>query len=391
MKCLLTKSVIDKALQAKQRTQLWDTKVLGLYAEIRDNGRGSFFIRHTLPESGKKTVLVGPVGVLSVTDAREKARSLLNQAYMGEDLIAKRKLQSSCPTVNQVFEQYYLPFVKTYKRSWITDDSLYKNHVAEQIGHLPLIKVREDDIANLQQQMRFKGLSPSTCNRVITLLRFLFNLAIKRWKIKGFTENPTQDIQFYPVHNQQQTFLTPDAITRLHKATQAQRIKPHIVAFLSLTGVRKRNALDAKWQEIDWVNQSWTIPITKSGRSQTVFLSAEALQLLASVPRDPKNSYIFPNAKTGMPYQSIYSSWDKSRKAAQLPNVRLHDLRHTFASLLINSGHSLYVVQKALGHNNPRITARYAHLADSTLRNANQSVGAMVKNSLQTLLETNHA
>lgn len=389
MKCLLSKSVIQKALNAQKRTQLWDTQIIGLYAEIRENRQGSYFLRYQLPESGKKTILIGPTNILSVNEAREKAKSLLAQAYLGEDLVLKRQQQANCPSFDTVFKEYYLPYVKTYKRSWGTDTSLYKNHIQPSIGHLSLVKIREDEIANLQQLMRLKGLAASTCNRVIILLRFFFNLLIKRWKIAGLTLNPTQNIELYPVYNQQQTFLTQPEIFRLLKATQARTGSPnlaYIVGFLSLTGVRKRNALDAKWQEIDWENQSWLIPTTKSGRSQTVYLSDEVMQLLRSIPKDPECPYIFPNPHTGKPYQSIYSSWNKARQAALLPHVRLHDLRHTFASLLINSGHSLYVVQKALGHHNPKVTARYAHLADTTLRNASQSVGTIVKEGLLPLL-----
>ena len=163
---------------------------------------------------------------------------------------------------------------------------------------------------------------------------------------------------------------------------------PYIISLLSLTGVRMSNALQACWSEFNEANQTWVIPMTKSGRPQTIQLSNEVIQLIQILPSRGQSEYLFPNPLTGKPFGTIFHSWDTARKNVGLSHVRLHDLRHTFASLLINAGHSLYVVQKALGHHNPKVTMRYAHLADDTLKQANNAVGGLIKAGINTILES---
>ena len=139
---------------------------------------------------------------------------------------------------------------------------------------------------------------------------------------------------------------------------------------LVLTGARKRELLDARWEDFDEARQVWRIPMTKAGKARHVPLSDGMVRLLHTVPRFPGCPFVVPNPKTLRPYVSIYAAWDTARKAAGLPEVRVHDLRHSFASFLINAGRSLYEVQKILGHTQMRTTQRYAHLSQDTLLTA---------------------
>jgi integrase len=158
----------------------------------------------------------------------------------------------------------------------------------------------------------------------------------------------------------------------------------HIILFLIYTGARKREALDAKWQDIDWDKKSWRIPKTKSGKVRHIPLSKGALSVLealenlclegrlgrhlkASCLADMSYRYIFPNIRTGQPYVSFFYSWNAARVRAGMPDLRVHDLRHSFASFLVNAGRSLYEVQELLGHADIRTTSRYAHLSRERL------------------------
>jgi integrase len=143
-----------------------------------------------------------------------------------------------------------------------------------------------------------------------------------------------------------------------------------IVPMLILTGARKREVLDAKWADFNLERKHWLIPMTKSGKARHVPLSDGALMVLSAVPRLPDCDWAFPNPQTSEPYVSIYYPWDTARKLAGLADVRMHDLRHSFASLLINSGRTLYEVQRLLGHTQIKTTQRYAHLSEDTLRAA---------------------
>jgi integrase len=141
----------------------------------------------------------------------------------------------------------------------------------------------------------------------------------------------------------------------------------------TFTGARKREALDARWEDFDFERRLWRIPTTKLGKPRHVPLSDGVLSLLTSMPRSLKSPYVFANPKTGKAYVSFFASWDTARTKAGLSDVRVHDLRHSFASLLINSGRSLYEVQKLLGHTQIKTTQRYAHLAPETLLDASNA------------------
>ena len=134
---------------------------------------------------------------------------------------------------------------------------------------------------------------------------------------------------------------------------------------LILTGARKREVLDAKWEDFDFIRRLWRIPTTKLGKPRHVPLSDGVLNLLSAMER--KGDWVFANPKTNKPFVSIFCAWNTARAKAGLSDVRVHDLRHSFASLLINSGRSLYEVQKLLGHTQVKTTQRYAHLAPETL------------------------
>jgi integrase len=128
--------------------------------------------------------------------------------------------------------------------------------------------------------------------------------------------------------------------------------------------------LDSRWEDFDLSLRQWRIPVTKAGKPRYVPLSDGVLRLLASVPHDDDCPWMFPNPKTRCPYVSFFYSWDTARRKAGLGDVRIHDLRHSFASLLINAGRSLYEVQTILGHTQIKTTQRYAHLAPQTLLDA---------------------
>ncbi len=147
-----------------------------------------------------------------------------------------------------------------------------------------------------------------------------------------------------------------------------------IILMLVLTGARKRELLDAKWDDFDLDRRAWRIPVTKSGRPRTVPLSDTALDVLAGVPRIEGCEYAFANPRTKKPFVSIFHGWDTARKRAGLEDVRIHDLRHSFASFLINAGRGIYEVANLLGHTQLKTTQRYAHLADQTLRDAVNTV-----------------
>lgn len=207
----------------------------------------------------------------------------------------------------------------------------------------------------------------------------MFNLA-KRWEVEGVEHNPTDRYTIKQPKQHRERYLDRAETQRLIAALEHSKNPQlkYIVPLLLLTGARKREALDARWQDMDFERRFWRIPFTKSGRERYVPLSDAVLALLARVPRYDRCDWVFPNPKTLKPYRAIYHSWHTARTQAGLSDVRMHDLRHSFASFLVNAGCSIYDVQKLLGHANVSMTQRYSHLSQERLLTAANVAGDYV-------------
>lgn len=147
---------------------------------------------------------------------------------------------------------------------------------------------------------------------------------------------------------------------------------------LLLTGARRGEVLHAKWEDFDTKTMTWRIPISKSGKARHVPMSAGVINILDTIPRIKDCPYVFANPKTQKPFKQPFQAWDTARKKAGLSDVRMHDLRHSFASFLVNAGKDLYVVQKILGHTQVKTTQRYAHLSQDTLLAAANDVSMLI-------------
>ena len=156
----------------------------------------------------------------------------------------------------------------------------------------------------------------------------------------------------------------------------------YIVMFLILTGARRNEALHAEWSHFDLESMVWTIPLSKSGKVHHVPITSDLKALLKSIPRISGNNFVFPSKKTGKPFINIYTSWNTARTNAGLRNVRLHDLRHTFASTLVNAGVPLHNIQLLLGHHNISVTQRYAHLSKDSLMSSAEVAGSLLPDIL---------
>ncbi len=190
-----------------------------------------------------------------------------------------------------------------------------------------------------------------------------------RWGIPGCETNPTKAIPRKPLNNARERFLSGEEADRLRAAAAASRNTqlPHIVDLLLFTGARVRELLDARWESVDADRRLWLIPISKTGKSRHVPLSGPAMDVIASLPRFPDCPWLIPNPETGEPFVSIKHAWQGARKAAKLPGLRIHDLRHSAASFMVNGGVDLFAVGKVLGHASIQSTQRYSHLANDTL------------------------
>lgn len=379
-KAAITRSFVAAAACAPGRNKVdfFDVDQRGFMLEVRASGGKTYYQRYTDERGRERQYKIGPADALTLDQARRKARIVLAQALLGENPQDRRKELRAIPTLAELVRDRYLPHVKSYKRSWCTDETVLRIHVLPALGALHIDEITGTAIADLITAMRDKGYATGTTNRVLILLRYIFNLA-RKWKIPGVRENPTVGLSTAP-DVQRDRFLTPDETQRLIASINVDenRIAAQAIMLLLLTGARRNEVSHAKWEYVDWVKRSLLVPISKTGRPRSIALNGQALALLRSVAPVPGNPYIFPSPVTGRPSASLHFPWARIRERALLDDVRLHDLRHSYASFLVNNGISLYVVQGLLGHTQPRTTQRYAHLAQDTLLEAAEVVGRVV-------------
>ena len=370
-RCYLTLSFIH-SLQLEppsKRIMYMDTDFRSLLLEMRPSGAGTWYFRYK--ESEKyKLFRIGGVDEISVLEAKAKAFELQRSVLRhGEGKTISDEFRVQRLTFSAFIHEHYTPHAKSRKRSWKAEQGILRRDILPLLGKMQLDSITRFTLIRWQESMLGKGLAASTCNRALFLLKYAFNCA-RRW---GFiVESPARDVQALPEREFRERYLSEEEARRLLDVLEGDKDQQaaHVIRLLLFTGARKSEILAARWENVDVGRCILTVPLSKSGKARHIPLSDAALNVLANIPRS--SEWLFPSPKTAGHMTSIFKAWDRVRTKAMLKDVRLHDLRHSFASFLVNDGCSLYEVQKILGHHDPRVTTRYAHLAqDSLLRAAN--------------------
>jgi len=358
-----------------KRLIYFDTICRGLVFEVRQSGGKTYYLRYTDKYGKPRQPKLGNYEDLTLSQVRGELARIRNLMALGQNPFADKVIAKLTPTFEEHIAQKHLPYIQSYKRSWETDVSVLKNHLLPAFGKMHLDEIKREHVVQMVKDRLALGAAPGTANRQLILLRYIYNCAIK-WEIPGVTVNPTKGIPLLEENNKKERYLSVEETQRLYNAVlrSENTMLKYIIPMLILTGARKREVLDAKWQDFDLEQKRWRIPMTKSGKPRYVPLSEGALGILITVPRIQDCDYVFANPDTAKPYVSVFHSWDTARTRAGLSDVRIHDLRHSFASLLVNSGRTLYEVQNILGHADVKTTQRYAHLSPDTLLDATNSV-----------------
>jgi integrase len=368
----LSSDIIRTAIcpNGKKRIEIFDKGTPGLGLEVRISGNKTYYFHYRDFHGKQKQYRISDAKSITFDQAKKAVIKLRGQIALGIDPVSEKTTLRQVPTFADFINDRYMPFVKGYKRSWNADDSYLRNHLLPLFGKKHLDEITKHDVIQFHHGMRAKNYALGTCNRCLILLRYAMNLAV-RWEIPGVKVNPTKDVALFEDLNKKERFLTEAEAQKLYESVcqSENTMLQYIIPMLILTGARKREVLDAKWEDFDLVRKQWRIPVTKTGRPRHVPLSDGVLHLLDSIPHD-NCPWVFANPKSRKPYVSIFISWNSARKRAGLADVRIHDLRHSFASFLVNAGRSLYEVQKILGHTQIKTTQRYAHLSQDTLLDA---------------------
>ena len=379
---VLTQAAVNK-LSTTTRKLVADGGCRGLYVDVRPKSC-SYVFRYTDHARKQRCEQIGPTHLLKLAEARLMAFGLARRLVLGEDLKASKiaaKISEPEPvTFREFFEGRYLAHARVTRRSLTSEISTVNRNILPVIGNQPLRVISRGQVTALIHGLSAKGQAATTVNRTLAHIRSIFNRAIE-WEIDGLEKNPAKGIKPLPDRKRHERYLSPVEAHQLLDAVSQSKNKmlPLIVAFLLLTGCRKREVLDARWEHIDLERGRLTIPLSKNGKPRHVPLSPAARDVLVKsrmllIERlgsiEAGNGWVFPNLDTRKPFLKMQSGWMRARRMAGLDGLRVHDLRHSFASALVNRGMTLYDVKEALGHSSMVTTQRYAHLAPQRLMNA---------------------
>jgi integrase len=368
----LSHDFVSKAIcpEGKKKIVYWDSAIKGFILEVRASG-STYALRFRDQRNSQKQHKIGSAKDISFEKARRAAEKARGMVVLNQDPSEEKRIKRRVPTLSYFVQFHYLPYIKKDKRSWKVDDSMLRCHIIPKFGSQHMDKICTQAVIDFHHGLVSTGLAKGTANRGQVLLKYMFNLALK-WKVPGVTENPAAGVKLFEANNARERFLTAEETQRLLAAVEKSKNTQlkYIVPLLLLLGCRKRELLDARWEEFDLERRIWRISMSKSGKSRHVPLSKAALEIIQKLPRFEGCPYILPSPISMKPFSQIHKAWNNARIAAGIPDVRMHDLRHSMASNMVNSGRSLYEVSQVLGHSQLKTTQRYAHLSQETLLEA---------------------
>ena len=363
----ITKRSVDAIKAGGTDTVYWDGELTGFGLRVRRSGRKSYVVQTRI--AGKLCwFTIGPHGPLNPDQARARALEILACAKRGidpRDADARREAEPSMADLGRRFLEEYVPVhckpstQEEYRRS-------VRLFVDPVIGELRVPEVQRKDIAALHHGLRDK---PYQANRTLGVLSKMFSLAeVWGWRPDG--SNPCRHVKRYKEHKRER-FLSPEETEQLGQVLrEAEEEMPSAVAafrLLLLTGCRMSEIRDLRWEYVK--DDCIELPDAKTG-GRVVPLGPEARAVLSAIPRDEDNPWVIAGRLPGSHLTDLQRPWRRIRKQAGLEDVRIHDLRHSFASRALALGESLTMIGKLLGYTQVQTTARYAHLARDSIQTA---------------------
>jgi integrase len=369
--------MVPPAPHARKR-RVYDTRITGFCVEGRRTGTKTFILRYSDARRRRREVVIGRHGDITADQARKRAAERRAEIALGGDPAGERERLRGVPTLAAFATDRYLPHARDTTRSSDDYEAMLRLRILPALGRLHLDEVTAARVASFRRGPIDAGLSSGRVNRHLAVLRRMFNLALKWGLYQG--ANPAQSPGMLR-EQPREIFLAGPQLRALMAALadESDRAAAGAITLLALTGARRSEVLRARWQHVDLKRGLLTVPLAKSGRHRHVVLSGAAIGVLLLQPRVLGREFVFASPRLpGRPIQGVRAAWARAKAAAGLPaETRLHDLRHTFASLCVNGSVLLYEVSKLLGHSSQATTARYAHLRDDRLLAAANAVGAI--------------
>ncbi len=388
MQVKITKRSIDAAKAGDRDTFLWDNEIKGFGLKVTPKGKKVYLLQYRL-HGALRRFTIGTHGSPWTPDkARDEALRLMGQVKAGKDPSSIRQDEKSAKNVSQLCDLYLKEGCGTKSTSTIeTDKGRIKRHIKPLLGRKRVKDVTPNDIKRMMNDIASGKTATDektgkhgralvtggkgTASRTVGLLGGIFSFAVDGGMR---SDNPVRGVKRF-ADRRNERFLSPKELAQLGEAlTYAEQNRENKVAInairlLILTGCRKSEILTLQWGHVNFETGYLELPTSKTGQKR-VPLGAPALELLASLERIEGNPYVLPGEKEKQHLVGLPRVWNRLRKKAGLDDVRLHDLRHSFASVGAGAGMGLAVVGKLLGHRDPKTTARYAHIADDPAKAA---------------------
>lgn len=359
-------------------TFLWDGELRGFGLRCSPKGKKIFILQYR--HNGRtRRMTLGAYGALTPDEARDLARRFLGDVAKGEDPSGQRQRERRAPNMSALCDRFVEDHVRLRckPKTQSEYERCCEQFIKPKIGALRVQSVNRNDIVDLHRSLRSK---PYQANRVLSVLSKMFNLA-ELWGLRPDGSNPVRQVPKY-AERKRERFLDPEEIKRLwatlDQCAQDETETVHVTAafkLLLLTGCRLSEIQTMRWSYIRG-DVLW-LPDAKTG-PRRVLLNDSALSVLRTLPRLADNDHVIVGAVEGQHITDLQRPWRRIRAAAGLPGVRIHDLRHTYASVAAMAGHSLPMIGHLLGHTQARTTQRYVHLVDTNARKAANEVNALM-------------
>jgi integrase len=379
----LTKRTVD-ALEVTVGDYLrWDHHLRGFGVRVYPSGKKTYLVQYRV---GRRTrrITIGQHGVLTAEEARARARQLLGDVARGEDPSAARQERMRAPTVAGLCERFRDEYVDEHCKPTTARDyrSIIKRFIRPRLGPLLIAEVTRADIVAFHHALRE---TPYQANRAASMLSKLFNLA-EDWGLRQAGSNPARRIKKFR-EEEKKRYLSEEEQTRLGEVladaledgTESLQAVSAIL-LLIYTGCRLSEILTLRWDYV--TTHHLELPDSKTGRRR-IPLPREAYDILAELPREAGNPYVIVGEVPGERLINLQKPWTRIRKRAGIPDVRMHDLRHTYASVAMKHGIDPFTLKEILGHKSLQTTLRYAHLADDAVQTAAGTVAARLARTVR--------
>jgi integrase len=399
------KRVVDAAAQAARDVFLWDTELTGFGLKVTPAGKKVYVCQYRLGGGRRGTVKRYTIGAhgapWTVDSARAEAKRVLALAASGSDPATAKQETRQALTVAELCDLYLKEGCATKKPSTLaTDRGRIERHIKPLLGKKKAVTVTRADVRRFLQDVaggktaddvktKKRGRAiveggRGTATRTVGLLGGIFTYAVER----GIApDNPVRGVKRFP-DRKGERFLSDAELARLGVALRemaGEGVNPYAIAIVKLlvfTGARKGEIEGLRWDEVDIDAGLLRLSDSKTGQ-KAILLNPPALEVLNGIERVDRSSHVFPASRGDGHFEGVVKVWQNVRERAELPGVRLHDLRHSFASVAVANGASLPVIGALLGHGNAATTARYAHLSNDPLRAVNERIGSRLATALE--------